>query len=142
MMLPSNSPKPPPIDGMSPHSRAALTGSARLSFCRRHHMKLLSIIVCTLFLVGCASQQQQVAQNKCREIRPGMTRAQLTNSFFAYSGGFIPSAAFHQHQTYAYRSYDRIKIDVDFAPSDSKVARPTDVIAKVSEPYLESSLLD
>ena len=71
-----------------------------------------------------------------------MTRAQLTNSFYAYSGGFLPSPAFQQHQTFAYRSYDILKIDVDFVPSDPKVARPTDIIAKVSEPYLAKSLLD
>jgi hypothetical protein len=71
-----------------------------------------------------------------------MTRAQLTDSFFAYSGGFMPSPAFQQHQTFAYRNYDLIKIDVDFTPSDSNVARPTDIIAKVSEPYLAKNLLD
>ena len=104
-------------------------------------MRLLSIIVCTLLLVGCASQQQ-ASLNKCREIHPGMTRAQLTKSFYAYSGGFIPSPAFQQHQAFAYRNYDTLKIDVDFVPSDSKLARPTDIIAKVSEPYLAKNLLD
>ena len=105
-------------------------------------MRAFVIILSLLLVVGCASQQQQVAQNKCREIRPGMTRAQLTNSFYAYSGGFIPSPAFQQHQTFAYRGYDLIKLDVDFAPSDSKVAQPTDVISRVSEPYLERNVLD
>src|SRR5271170_2318859 len=56
------------------------------AFYVRQHMRLLSIIVCTLLLVGCASQRQVALYNKCREIHPGMTRAQLTNSFYAYSG--------------------------------------------------------
>ncbi len=79
---------------------------------------------------------------ECEKITPGMTRAQLTNLFVVYSGGVMPSPDFQQHQSFSYRSCYLIKIDVDFSPSDAKEARPTDIIAKISKPYLEWSVAD
>jgi hypothetical protein len=79
---------------------------------------------------------------ECEKITPGMTRTQLTNLFVVYSGGVMPLPDFEQHQSFFYRRCDLIKIDVDFSPSDSKDARPTDIIAKISKPYLAWSVAD
>jgi hypothetical protein len=78
------------------------------------------------------------------KITPGMTRAQLTNDFTLDIGPAISvyPPAFQQHERFLYRGCFLIKVDVDFAPSDSKEARPTDIIAKMSKPYLERSLAD
>jgi len=71
------------------------------------------------------------------KITPGTTRAALTNAFTVEIGAvYIPPSSFQQHQRFVYRGCDLIKVDVDFAPSDSKEARPTDTIVKISQPYL------
>ena len=79
----------------------------------------------------------------CQKIRPGMTRADLGKMFRPETGGVaVPDSMrlpFQKHQTFDYRRCDGIMIDVDFRPSDSKEERPTDVITKVSKPYVDCS---
>ena len=79
----------------------------------------------------------------CQKIRPGMTRADLGRMFRRETGGVaVPDSMrlpFQKHQTFDYRRCGEIMIDVDFEPSDSKEERPTDVITKVSTPYLKCS---
>jgi hypothetical protein len=74
----------------------------------------------------------------CNKIAPGMTRAALTNDFTSYHIGNITGYLPQDHYQYSYRGCFLIKIDVDFVPT-SKAAQPTDIIAKISKPYIESS---
>jgi hypothetical protein len=78
---------------------------------------------------------------ECQSIKSGMTRAELFKLFKEDTGGVAVSPTFtfrfQQHVTFDYRKCDLIKIDVDFGPSDSKEARPADIIIKVSLPYLD-----
>jgi hypothetical protein len=79
----------------------------------------------------------------CQKIRPGMTRADLGKMFRRETGGVaVPESTplpFREHQTFGYRRCDHIMIDVDFRASTSKEESPTDVIIKVSKPYLDCS---
>ena len=72
-----------------------------------------------------------------------MTRADLDKMFRRETGGVVvPDSmplSFKEHQTFDYRRCGFIMIDVDFSPSKSKEERPTDVILKVSKPYLDCS---
>jgi hypothetical protein len=76
---------------------------------------------------------------ECQTIKPGMTRAQLSK-IFSTEGGLSSSA----HRTYVYHDCPYIKVDVDFAPSDPKqdVEKPTDIVTKISKPYLDWSISD
>jgi hypothetical protein len=78
----------------------------------------------------------------CQKIKPGMTRAQLID-LKLFDRDFGPLApvddkTFRQHTTFYYRSCGLIEVDIDFAPSNSKQERPTDIIAKVSMPYIDA----
>src|ERR1017187_4154845 len=78
----------------------------------------------------------------CQKVKAGMTRAELVKlAMFDEDRGplFNPNDnSFRPHTTFQYRAYSLIKIDVDFIPSVSKAARPTDVIAKVSLPFIDA----
>ena len=78
----------------------------------------------------------------CQKIKPGMTRAELVKlQMFDEDWGPLSPAddkSFKQHATLEYRSCTLIKVDVDFGASDSKDAQPTDVISKVSMPFIDA----
>lgn len=78
----------------------------------------------------------------CQKVKPGMTRAELVKlSLFDEDTGplFDPNdKSFKPHTTFQYRAFSPIKIEIDFSPSDSKEARPTDIIAKVSMPFIDA----
>jgi hypothetical protein len=78
---------------------------------------------------------------ECQTIKPGMTRAELLKVFTTEGGMFTA-----RHRTCVHRRCPYVKVDVDFTPADPKQKvmeqRPTDVITKVSKPYLEWSILD
>jgi hypothetical protein len=78
----------------------------------------------------------------CQRVKPGMTRAELVKlQMFDQDWGPIQPAddkRFEQHTTFAYRGCFLIKIDIDFRASDSKESQPTDVITKVSMPYIDA----
>jgi hypothetical protein len=78
----------------------------------------------------------------CQKIKPGMTRAELIKlQMFDEDWGPLSPAGdkpFKQHATFEYRSCTLIKVDVDFGASDSKDAQPTDVISKVSMPFIDA----
>lgn len=76
---------------------------------------------------------------ECQTIKPGMTREELSKVFTTEGGLSTP-----KHRTYGYRDCPYIKVDVDFTLSDAKQdeERPTDIIAKISKPYLEWSIGD
>jgi hypothetical protein len=76
---------------------------------------------------------------ECQTIKPGMTRAEISKVFTTEGG--ISTA---KHRTYAFRGCPYIKVDVDFTLSDSKQdeERQTDIIAKISKPYLDWSVID
>ena len=103
-------------------------------------MKLLSIIICAVLFAGCASPNR-TARNKCREIKPGMTRAEIDKAGFVEDLGgsaiFPPSIpkSFQQHESF--ECGGTVMVDIDFAPSDSKYERPSDTIIKISKPYLD-----
>jgi hypothetical protein len=77
------------------------------------------------------------------QIQPGMTRADLARIFRADTGGIAwPESKplpFQSHQSFIYRNCPLIKVDVEFAPSDAKMAQPTDIITTISRPYLDDS---
>ena len=86
---------------------------------------------------------KQIAQvlKECQTIKPRMTRADLLK-IFTTEGGLSTAA----HRTFVYRGCPYIKVDVDFRLSDSsqKLAeeKPTDIIARISHPYLAWSVID
>jgi len=79
------------------------------------------------------------------KIKPGMTRAELDKMFGEERGGLVwPSSQpfpFRQHETFDYSRCGLVHIDVDFRASDSKDERPTDIIDKISTPYLAGRLI-
>jgi hypothetical protein len=76
---------------------------------------------------------------QCQTIKPGMTRAELSK-VFSTEGGLSTVT----HRSYVYRDCPYVKVDVDFAPSVAKqdVERPTDVVTRISKPYLGWSIAD
>ena len=78
----------------------------------------------------------------CQKIKPGMTRAEFIKlQMFDQDWGPLSPAddkAFKQHTTFQYRSCALIKVDVDFGATGSKEVQPTDVITKVSMPYIDA----
>jgi hypothetical protein len=82
----------------------------------------------------------------CQKIQPGMTRADLSKMFTRDTGGVaVPDTtplSFREHQTFDYRRCNHVMIDVDFRASNSKDERPTDVVTKVSKPYIDCSPKD
>ncbi len=80
------------------------------------------------------------------KIKPGMTRAELTKLFKEDTGGVAWDESmplqFQRHELFDYRRCGFVKVDVDFRPSDSKTERPTDIINKISRPYLDDSPKD
>jgi hypothetical protein len=79
--------------------------------------------------------------NECQKIKPGMTRADLLK-VFTTEGGFSTAV----ERTYVYRGCPYIKADVSFTAADPKQnlleEHPTDVISKISKPYLDWSIGD
>lgn len=76
---------------------------------------------------------------ECQTIKPGMTRAELSN-VFSTEGGLSTST----RRTYVYRDCPYIKVDIHFAPSAPKpdVEKPTDIVTKISKPYLDWNVAD
>lgn len=76
---------------------------------------------------------------RCETIKPGMTRGEL-EKVFSTEGGLSTV----QHRTYVFSSLPYIKVDVDFEIGEPKQTeeKPTDVISKISKPYLEWSVGD
>ena len=76
---------------------------------------------------------------QCQMIKPGMTRAELSD-VFSTEGGLSTVT----HRSYVYRDCPYVKVDVDFAHLAAKqdVERPTDVVTRISKPYLEWSIAD
>lgn len=74
-------------------------------------------------------------------IKPGMTRADLLKVFTTEGGMF-----YRLHRTYVHKDCPLIKVDVDFKPAgpESDMAReaPSDVITKISKPYLDWMISD
>ena len=76
---------------------------------------------------------------RCATIKAGMTRGELAK-VFSTEGGLSTV----QHRTYVFSSLPYIKVDVDFEIADPKqtIELTSDVIAKISKPYLEWSVRD
>lgn len=78
---------------------------------------------------------------ECQTIKPGMTRSNLLK-IFTTEGGFWTA----RHRTFVYRGCPYIKVDVGFRLSDPMQnvleEKPTDVIVKISKPYLDWSVID
>jgi len=121
-----------------------------------HFMKYLTFILCVTVLVGLAvvPTRADSANDRdftrriveifgdCQKVKPGMTRAELVklNLFDEDRGPLhaLNDSSFKQHTTFEYRAFSLIRIDIDFSPSASKEARPTDIIAKVSMPFIDA----
>jgi hypothetical protein len=78
----------------------------------------------------------------CQKIKPDMTRAELVKlQMFDEDRGPLYSPddkSFKQHATFEYRTCSLIKVDVDFGATEAKEVRPTDIITKVSMPYIDA----
>ena len=78
----------------------------------------------------------------CQKIKPGMTRADLMKlQMFEEDLGplhAVNDKVFRQHTRFQYLNCSLIEVDVDFGKSDSKEAQLTDVITKVSMPYIDA----
>ena len=76
---------------------------------------------------------------ECQTIKPGMTRSELSK-VFQTEGGLSTVT----HRTCVYRDCSYIKVDVDFTPSSPKqdVEKPTDIVSKISKPYLGWNVAD
>lgn len=78
---------------------------------------------------------------ECQGIRKGTTRLELSN-VFTTEGGLSTA----RKRTYVHRHCPYIKVDVEFEPSRPGQGvvdeQPTDVIARVSRPYLQFSIMD
>jgi hypothetical protein len=87
------------------------------------------------------TNQISATLTECQKIKPGMTRAQLSEVFDTEGG--LSTA---KDRTYVYRRCWYIKIDVHFTLSDPKQSveeeRGTDVISAVSKPYLQWWIAD
>lgn len=87
------------------------------------------------------TKQITIVLKECQAIGPGMTRSELLKVFTTEGG--ISTAA---HRTFVYRGCPYIKVDVDFKLSDPKQnvleEKPTDIIVRISKPYLEWSIID
>ena len=72
------------------------------------------------------------------KIKPGMTRAVLLKIFTREGGASSP-----QRRCFVYPSCPYVKVDVEFAvPETRQEELPSDVITKISKPYLESPRYD
>jgi len=121
----------------------------------------------TLFVMPASSQStnhvseidrdlsQKVGEilRECEKIKPGMTRAELLKTF-KIEGGISTRT----HQTFVYHGCLYVKVDVEFevktpephasekqpeaAPHEMLGKEPTDVIKKISRPYLQWSITD
>ncbi|MGO8763942.1 MAG: discoidin domain-containing protein [Limisphaerales bacterium] len=78
---------------------------------------------------------------ECQKIKPRMTRADLMTTFTTEGG--ISTA---EQGTFVYRDCPYVKVDVDFSSADPTqkviVERSTDIISKISKPYLDWSIND
>jgi hypothetical protein len=76
---------------------------------------------------------------ECLTIKPGMTRAELCK-VFSTEGGLSTNT----HRTYVHRDCPNVKVDVDFTPSDPKQKEesPSDIVSRISAPYLAWSIMD
>jgi hypothetical protein len=83
------------------------------------------------------TQQISDILKECESIKPGMTRADLLK-VFTTEGGLSTQI----WRTYVHSRCPYIKVDVEFAPTESKQERPTDTITKISKPYLGWSIAD
>ena len=66
-----------------------------------------------------------------------MTRADL-KEVFGEEGGISSTT----HRRYVYKTCPYIKVDVDFAAADGLIEKPDDRITKISQPFLEFSIMD
>ncbi len=98
--------------------------------------------------VACTKNDKELTKQvsgilvECQKIKPGMTRVELLK-VFTIEGGLSTAT----HRTYVYRGCPYIKVDVDFESADQKAKRtdqekPTDIITKISKPYLDWSIID
>jgi len=74
-------------------------------------------------------------------VTPGMTRSDLLQVFTTEGG-----LSNRRHRTFVYRRCPYIKVDVDFLPAANELdwitEMPEDKIVKMSQPYLQWSVMD
>ena len=78
------------------------------------------------------TQQISDILKECESIKSGMTRADLLKIFITEGG--LSSQTW---RTFVHSRCPYIKVDVEFAPTESKQEQPTDIITKISKPYLQ-----
>ena len=114
-------------------------------------MKTLITFLATTFVLGLFSMQsfadrsvdtnltKQISDilKECGSIKPGMTRADLLK-VFTTEGGLSTQT----RRRFAHSRCPYIKVNVEFARTESKQEQPTDTITKISKPFLEWSIMD
>jgi coproporphyrinogen III oxidase-like Fe-S oxidoreductase len=118
-------------------------------------MKYLTLVLLAVvalgFLVAPSRAGDEVDKNltmqmsdiltEWKKITPGTTRTELL-TVFTTEGGLSTA----KHCKFVHRRCPYIKVDVDFTLSDPKQSivdeRPTDIVSKISKPYLEWSIID
>jgi hypothetical protein len=83
------------------------------------------------------TQQISDILKECESIKSGMTRADLLKIFITEGG--LSSQTW---RTFVHSRCPYIKVDVEFAPTESKQEQPTDIITKISKPYLAWTIID
>ena len=83
------------------------------------------------------TQQISDILKECESVKPSMTRADLLK-VFTIEGGLSTQI----WRTYVHSRCPYIKVDVEFAPTKSGQEQPTDIITKISKPYLAWSIID
>ncbi len=83
------------------------------------------------------TQQISGILKECERLKPGMTRADLLK-IFTTEGGLSTQTG----RTFVHVRCPCIKVDVEFAPTESRQEQPSDTVTKISKPYLEWSVAD
>jgi hypothetical protein len=83
------------------------------------------------------TQQISGILKECESVKPGMTRAELLK-VFTTEGGMSTQI----WRTFVHSRCPYIKVDVEFAPTKSGQEQTTDIITKISKPYLAWTIID
>ena len=90
------------------------------------------------------SRQVAAVLKECQTVKPGKTTREELGKIFTTEGGLSTPA----QQTFVHRSCPYIKVQVEFELADPAKAKeqmegmPQDKVKKISEPFLQWSVLD
>lgn len=142
----------PPSFYFGATSAIHITSRRWLSFLRIVHIMKIFVTFFTATLILCSfstpsfadrsvdknlTQQISDILKECESVKPGMTRAELLK-VFTTEGGMSTQI----WRTFVHSRCPYIKVDVEFAPTKSGQEQTTDIITKISKPYLAWTIID